>query len=1168
MKMIRHANLQGVASRAADIFQYPILADLCSCLEQRHRNTEDTEEVMPQSQSTSTATERMAKYFGEVDMREYVLSMMQVTLEKVEDVVPATDFQASCVSAGLLDTRGYSNYLQIDLKGHVKFDAMESALRRLMAAHTIMRTAFIPYKDRLFQVIQSRGNLEFEELQCEDVEASTQGWIDDDLRKPSLLKTATLRAVAIRAKAQSVAKNNSTRLLLQLSHARYDGTCLPGLVEDLTAAIEGNATQLHSDFADFSHHVSEQAANSQARSYWCERLAGSEMTHLVPTMCPTTHRIVNSTVSRSIKYEPVSRDGTSFASLLQAAWAIVLSSITGEDDVVFGHLVSGRNNMIPLIESVVGACINVIPVRVRLSSHDNTWGADTLAQVKEQYALALPFETVGYRTIIEDCTSWPKWTRFSTIVQHQNLAVGNEGGTAASSYKIYTPDHDSCDVWVISVPAERETTLHFNYSSSSIPLCTAEAMLDLLISTIEQYCDAPSNVRPGQVLPTAILDWMGQRELDPSENHSVSNFSPDQPVDKHVEDVWKQVVRPNFATDSNIPAYDLRGGFHILDQFQIYYQSKGYPVTLEDMFRHPTMATQTSLLHDRIHLPKSVNVSDGLNGVDGVRSVHRVDGVVGVKDTNDINCVNQLNQVSGTKVFNRKTEIESVDRIGVTIGTKEFHSTSTSSYVDKMNDMKEVDDKNQKRSTKADQVQEVSSPNFEDSTKANTIYQLLLEMLPILHHHISSADSDGTSKAATWSHPPTSGLNSLEPAQLRKILPFPLPHTGLGAEGSLKFITTMFKTSVNTWDQGFMDKLYASTNPVGVAAELTLAILNASLHVYKVSPALSLVEKDTAKQLAGMFGLTGPFSGGVSQAGGSASNLTSIVIARNHMFPSTKMYGLSSQNAGPAPKNGRLVLFANKDCHYSIQKAVEILGLGSLSVRKVPTDNAGRMQPLALEDLVVQSKQEGYTPFYVCATAGTTVLGAFDPLEDIADICNRHALWMHVDASWGGAFTFAPQLRHKLKGAERANSITFNPHKMLGAPVTCSFLMATDMRIVAQADRIDADYLFHDPKGVEVERRSRQEVKEITEDQDNEVYDLARLTIQCGRRGDAFKFALGWTWYGSDGYGEMVQSAWEQACYLTNLVKDRRDLLELASSDPPECLQVCFYYNPDSDAYK
>lgn len=208
--------------------------------------------------------------------------------------------------------------------------------------------------------------------------------------------------------------------------------------------------------------------------------------------------------------------------------------------------------------------------------------------------------------------------------------------------------------------------------------------------------------------------------------------------------------------------------------------------------------------------------------------------------------------------------------------------------------------------------------------------------------------------------------------------------------------------------------------------------------MYQVSPVLTLVEKHVSKELANLFGFTGPHAGGMIQPGGSASNASSIIIARNTLYPETKKVGLGSQ---------RFVLFTSAHGHYSLEKAAQLYGFGSDNVRSVPVDEHGRMIPSELNRLVLKAKEDGETPFYVNATAGTTVLGSYDLFDEIADICEEHGLWLHVDGSWGGSVVLNETIRAtRLKGVQRANSITMNPHKMLGVPVTCSFLLGKDMQ--------------------------------------------------------------------------------------------------------------------------
>ncbi|KAI1377999.1 glutamate decarboxylase [Hypoxylon crocopeplum] len=440
--------------------------------------------------------------------------------------------------------------------------------------------------------------------------------------------------------------------------------------------------------------------------------------------------------------------------------------------------------------------------------------------------------------------------------------------------------------------------------------------------------------------------------------------------------------------------------------------------------------------------------------------------------------------------------------------------------------------------------------NGHDSTKeiqlnrADDVEDLIDAVKALVVPFIRDADNAAPNRANGYIATDAQGtpgrnvlVDSHKPEELVKKLAISMPEDGAGREGLLDIIQTILRYSVNTWDQGFMDKLYSSINPVGVASELVLTVLNTNVHIFKTSPALTIVEKTAARKLANLFGFTGPRAGGVTCPGGSASNLTSLVIARNTLFPETKTAGNASY---------RFALFTSEHGHYSVEKAAAACGMGSASVVKVAVDAAGQMLPSSLRTAISQAKSDGRTPLYVNATAGTTVWGSYDPFAAIAPVCREFGVWLHIDGSWGGSAVFSPTQRHKLAGSEHADSLTVNPHKMLNVPVPCSFLLTNDVAVFQRANTLRAGYLFHD-KG--------------EDEQKDEIWDLADLTLQCGRRGDALNLALSWVYYGDAGFARRVDHAFDTAGYLATLVQESGDFV-LLSTNPPPCLQVCFYYAP------
>lgn len=305
--------------------------------------------------------------------------------------------------------------------------------------------------------------------------------------------------------------------------------------------------------------------------------------------------------------------------------------------------------------------------------------------------------------------------------------------------------------------------------------------------------------------------------------------------------------------------------------------------------------------------------------------------------------------------------------------------------------------------------------------------------------------------------------------------------------------------------------------------------------MYQVSPVLTLIEKHTTKYLSNLFNFPSTYSGGISQPGGSASNSTAIVIARNTLYPDTKTEGNGSH---------KFTLFTSAHGHYSVEKAANLFGLGSKNVISVPVDDIGRMIPSELERLVKESKACGETPFFVNATAGTTVHGSFDPFAAISQVCKAHNLWLHIDGSWGGPVVFNASLRaSRLAGAELADSIAITPHKMLAVPMTCSFLLGRDMRTFHKALTLPAGYLFHNESGANVD----------------DIYDLADLTPQCGRRADSLKLFLSLKYYGAQYFSELIAQGYENAEYLLWALKKNGNFVTI-SPEPLSCWQVCFYF--------
>ncbi|KPM43130.1 hypothetical protein AK830_g3387 [Neonectria ditissima] len=391
-----------------------------------------------------------------------------------------------------------------------------------------------------------------------------------------------------------------------------------------------------------------------------------------------------------------------------------------------------------------------------------------------------------------------------------------------------------------------------------------------------------------------------------------------------------------------------------------------------------------------------------------------------------------------------------------------------------------------------------------------------------------------------------------------------LPDEGLGSNGFGEAISVLSQHSVNNSSPGFLGKLVSAPSPPGIASDLFLSTINNNGHVWRASPALSAVEKNVSVKLARMFGLQGPHAGGVTVPGGAAGAMLAMLVARNILSPESKEQGVNSLK--------KYAVFLSDSAHYSVSNAAQIVGLGSDSIVRVPTLDDGTMDIQQLELSVEAAIQRGRTPLFINATAGNTINGAFDSIDKIGAIARKANAWFHVDACWGGAVVFSEKLKHRIKGCELADSIGFNPHKMLGVPLVCAFLLAGDLRTFWLANKLSAGYLFHDVnsstsgKSTEKSNGDWRDSKLLDDAPEvADIRDLASLTVQCSRRSDATKMLLHWIYYGTREIGKQIEQTVDVAQHLANLVQSHRQL-ELVGDPAKVFAQVCFYWGPDASA--
>ncbi|XP_033330347.1 glutamate decarboxylase-like protein black isoform X1 [Megalopta genalis] len=375
----------------------------------------------------------------------------------------------------------------------------------------------------------------------------------------------------------------------------------------------------------------------------------------------------------------------------------------------------------------------------------------------------------------------------------------------------------------------------------------------------------------------------------------------------------------------------------------------------------------------------------------------------------------------------------------------------------------------------------------------------------------------------------------MEPTALHSAIDLTLSDQGCSHDKLFLLARNVIKYSVKTGHPRFVNQLYSSVDPYGLLGQWLTDALNPSVYTYEVSPVFSLMEEELLKEMRKIVGWKDGRGDGIFCPGGSIANGYAINLARYYRFPQLKELGMSSA--------GRLIVFTSQDAHYSVKKLSAFLGIGNSNVYEVKTNSNGKMSITDLKVQIDQVISEGAIPLMVSATAGTTVLGAYDPLKDIAAICKKHNMWFHVDAAWGGGALMSKTYRHRLDGIELADSVTWNPHKLLAAPQQCSTLLLRHQGLLQAAHGSKASYLFQPDKFYDTS------------------YDNGDKHVQCGRRADVLKFWFMWKAKGTQGLEKHVDRVFELAQYFTDYVKQREGFKLLLE---PECTNVCFWYVPFS----
>jgi sulfinoalanine decarboxylase len=329
------------------------------------------------------------------------------------------------------------------------------------------------------------------------------------------------------------------------------------------------------------------------------------------------------------------------------------------------------------------------------------------------------------------------------------------------------------------------------------------------------------------------------------------------------------------------------------------------------------------------------------------------------------------------------------------------------------------------------------------------------------------------------------------------------------------------KTATNL----FFNQLFGGRQSKAVLGDLLAVMLNNSMYTYKVAGPQVGIEQEIIRQSCNLLGY-GDQSNGTFPTGGSMSNYMALVMARDAKDPNCRTDGMSKP----------MVVYTSKESHYSNGKNASFAGIGKNNIRYISADSKGRMIPEKLEKQIIEDLEEGLLPTYVNVTAGTTVLGAFDPINNIADITEKYGVWLHVDGAYCGSVIFSNHYKHLVTGIERSNSFSYNAHKMIGTPLTCSIILVNDKKHLYDSFSNQADYLYQT---------------------DGDDFNLGKTSFQCGRRNDALKFWTLWKSLGTNGLKQIVDHQFELADVARKYVRNNSNYTLYSFDDS---ISICFNY--------
>jgi L-2,4-diaminobutyrate decarboxylase len=360
---------------------------------------------------------------------------------------------------------------------------------------------------------------------------------------------------------------------------------------------------------------------------------------------------------------------------------------------------------------------------------------------------------------------------------------------------------------------------------------------------------------------------------------------------------------------------------------------------------------------------------------------------------------------------------------------------------------------------------------------------------------------------------------------------------GLTQDRLSEFMETYLSSATRLHHPTYMAHQVAAPHYAGAIGSLIDGFTNNAMAIYEMGPAAAAIEYFIINWLLEKVGwppspIAAPndnkntdFAGGVLVHGGSLANLTALIAARNRTAPDVWKKGTPTD----------LALLAPQGAHYSIARASGILGIGQDAVYYLDVDERGAIMPNRLPNAYEKVRNDGKRAFALAANACSTAVGIYDPLQEIGEFCRAHNIWFHVDGAHGASALLSEKYRHLLKGAEKADSIIWDAHKLMRTPTLCAALLVRDHRTIDQAFQQEASYLFHE--------------------KEQPGFDFMHRTVECTKAGLGLKLFMVLAALGEQGLAKHIERQMELAVEAFEYI---HPLTEFECPARPQSNILCF----------